>query len=162
VRTKGVVECLLKLRHHHRRRVLEALLPFLPTNVTTEFSAHITRVENVPGTAARAAHVRLTIEPSRRDRDTPGAAPDAGAARAFEADAVVGCDGVKSIVRACVGARAASGAPAEMRYTGTYIYRGLVDMEAAVCAGGERVRSPMLLCGPSAVRTRDLDRCGRG
>jgi salicylate hydroxylase len=143
------VECLLKLSHHHRRRVLEALQPFLPTNVTTEFSAHITRVENVPGTAARAAHVRLIIEPSRRHRDTPGAALDAGAARVFEADAVVGCDGVKSIVRA----RAASGAPAEMRYTGTYIYRGLVDMGDAVRAGGERVRSPMLLCGPSAVRS---------
>jgi 2-polyprenyl-6-methoxyphenol hydroxylase-like FAD-dependent oxidoreductase len=117
----------------------------VPANVTTEFSAHVADVENVEATAERPAFVRLTIEPSqkRRDPNWPGET------RTFEADAVIGCDGVKSIVRKCIGATGPNGLVT--RYTGTYVYRALIDSEKVRAVTGESVMTPLMYCGPDAV-----------
>jgi 2-polyprenyl-6-methoxyphenol hydroxylase-like FAD-dependent oxidoreductase len=79
--------------------VLQTLVALLPSNVTVEFSTHISDVsdvENIEATAERSAHVRVTIEPSQKHHhlDWPGTT------RAVEVDAVIGCDGVKSVTRA--------------------------------------------------------------
>jgi len=63
-----------------------------------------------------------------------------------EADAVIGCDGIKSRVRqALVGADHPSAAPV---YTHKYAYRGLVAMEDAVAAiGEERAQNACIYVG---------------
>jgi 2-polyprenyl-6-methoxyphenol hydroxylase-like FAD-dependent oxidoreductase len=128
--------------------MLERLLPFLPSNVKTEFSSRITDAENVEATAERPTHVRLTITPSQKHRD-----PDyVGPTRTFEADVVIGCDGVKSVLRTCVGAKGLDGATGRTeRYTGSYGYRGLVKADDAVLANGNGVSVPSLWFGPSKV-----------
>lgn len=65
-----------------------------------------------------------------------------------EADAVIGCDGVKSRVRQIllesVGERQEI---IEPRFTGKYAYRGLIPMEKAVGAIGEAGRDNLMICG---------------
>jgi 2-polyprenyl-6-methoxyphenol hydroxylase-like FAD-dependent oxidoreductase len=133
----------------YRRRILELLLTMLPSNVKTEFSAHITNAENIEATAERAAHVRLTIEPSRRHHH-----PDwPGTTRQFEADAVIACDGVKSVLRKSIGAHGLDGATGQVRYTGTYAYRGLLPVEDAVRLNGEGAKLTTMWFAPSKVRS---------
>jgi salicylate hydroxylase len=130
----------------YSRSVLETLLRLLPSTVKTEFSSHISDAENVEATADRPAFVRLTIEPSQRHHH-----PDwPGQTRTFEADAVIGCDGVKSVLRRCIGTHGADGLVT--RYTGTYAYRGLLDMKKAVEVNGESVRTAQMWYGYKAVR----------
>ena len=65
-----------------------------------------------------------------------------------EADAVIGCDGVKSRVRQillnAVGERKEQ---IEPRFTGKYAYRGLIPMEEAISAIGEAGRENLMICG---------------
>jgi salicylate hydroxylase len=126
--------------------VLETLLRLLPSTVKTEFSSHISDAENIEATADRPAFVRLTIEPSQRHHH-----PDwPGQTRTFEADAVIACDGVKSVLRQCIGAHGTDGRVT--RYTGTYAYRGLLNMKKAVEANGESVRTPQMWYGHKTAR----------
>jgi salicylate hydroxylase len=120
----------------------------LPSNVKTEFSAHVANAEVIDATAERAAHVRLTIEPSQRHQS-----PDwPGTTRHFEADAVIACDGVKSVLRKSIGAHGLDGATGQVRYTGTYVYRGLLKVDDAVRLNGESARMPGMWYAPSKVR----------
>lgn len=65
-----------------------------------------------------------------------------------EADAVIGCDGVKSRVRQIllnsVGEKEEQ---IEPRFTGKYAYRGLIPIEEAVGAIGEMGRDALIICG---------------
>lgn len=64
-----------------------------------------------------------------------------------EASAVVGCDGIRSVVRQMV-LGSADGA-ARAAFTGKYAYRGLVPMEAAVrLLGEELARNSQMYLGP--------------
>jgi 2-polyprenyl-6-methoxyphenol hydroxylase-like FAD-dependent oxidoreductase len=131
--------------------VLEILLPLLPSNVQTEFSTRVSDVENVEATATRSAHVRLTIEPSQKHNN-----PDwPGTTRSFEADVVIGCDGVKSVVRNCIGARGlGSIAGQTQRFTGTYAYRGLLDVTDARKVNGDSVVTPTMWLARNKVSTK--------
>jgi salicylate hydroxylase len=65
-----------------------------------------------------------------------------------EADAVVGCDGVKSRVRQILLDRVGEEkAMIEPRFTGKYAYRGLIPMEEAIAAIGEAGRENLMICG---------------
>ncbi len=66
----------------------------------------------------------------------------------LEADAVIGCDGVKSRVRQILLRSIAEKEEiVEPRFTGKYAYRGLIPMEDAVAAIGERARVNLMICG---------------
>jgi 2-polyprenyl-6-methoxyphenol hydroxylase-like FAD-dependent oxidoreductase len=85
-----------------RARLLEGLLPFLPSNVETHFSSRVCKVENVAATDVQKEHVRLTIE-------TPSSDDGQSAHQVFEVSAVIGCDGIRSTVRtSCMAFLAAS------------------------------------------------------
>ncbi|EIN03927.1 FAD/NAD(P)-binding domain-containing protein [Punctularia strigosozonata HHB-11173 SS5] len=106
----------------HRARFLECLLARLPPTVSTHFSSRVISVENISSRDDQAPHVRLTT-----------VHPDSSNSIQFKADIALGCDGVKSMVRdsfqqemgACV------------RYTGTYAYRGLMNLEKAASEAGD-------------------------
>lgn len=59
-------------------------------------------------------------------------------------DAVIGCDGVKSRVRKVLLGDGTANIP---RFTGKYAYRGLVPMDDAIAAIGEKARGQLLLAG---------------
>jgi salicylate hydroxylase len=126
-----------------RARALDAFLPLLPSNVSVEFSAHVTKVENIRCSDERPARVQLSIAPSEhRDPEWQGNV------RTFDADIVIGCDGVKSAVRHSLGLTGQDGSGGQVRYTGSYAYRELLDMETAVRMNGEGVRVPAMWYAP--------------
>ncbi|KZT25789.1 FAD/NAD(P)-binding domain-containing protein [Neolentinus lepideus HHB14362 ss-1] len=102
----------------HRARLLESFLPLLPVTVTTHFSSKVTKVENLPSD-------KVLLHTSHP-------------AATFEADVCIGCDGVKSAVRASLGLGGV------VRYTGTYAYRGLLP----IARTGEVARVPRMWMGP--------------
>jgi len=111
----------------HRARLLESLLPLLPVTVTTHFARKVVKVENLP-----SDKVLIHTSPPHQPH------PDA----TFEADVCIGCDGVKSAVRASLGLGDV------VRYTGTYAYRGLLPIPQAVARTGEVARVPRMWIGP--------------
>ena len=65
-----------------------------------------------------------------------------------EADAVIGCDGVKSRVRQILlSSMGEQKEKIEPTFTGKYAYRGLIPMEDAVAAIGEIGRENLMICG---------------
>ncbi|TDZ13462.1 FAD-dependent monooxygenase sorC [Colletotrichum spinosum] len=98
------------VRGCHRAHFLEELMRLLPEG-TTRFNKQLDRVEETPG------RLRMVFA----DGSTA------------EADAVVGCDGIKSHMRGLVVGR--EHAAAKSRYTHKFCYRGLVPMDEAF---GER------------------------
>jgi salicylate hydroxylase len=141
----------------------------MPESVQRHFSQHVVAAENLP-----SGRARLTITPSQQHQH-----PDwPGTTTTFDADAVIGCDGVKSAVRGSLGlgdgqdgpedaapaggasggGQRAAGSKAHgggrVRYTGTYAYRGLLDMDAAVRENGEGARVPALWVAPGKVTPR--------
>jgi salicylate hydroxylase len=124
----------------HRKRALEALVTRLPANVTSHFSARVVDVVNMPATPERGAHVQLKIATSRRD----GLA-EAAVLETFDADALIGADGIKSAIREKIipGAR--------VRWTGTYAYRHLVPMASAQEALGDIGSEVRIWIGPHRV-----------
>ncbi|TDZ10340.1 FAD-dependent monooxygenase sorC [Colletotrichum sidae] len=95
------------VRGCHRAHFLEELMRLLPEG-TTRFNKQLDRVEETPG------RLRVVFA----DGSTA------------EADAVVGCDGIKSHMRGLVVGR--EHAAAKSRYTHKFCYRGLVPMDEAV------------------------------
>ncbi|KDQ58533.1 hypothetical protein JAAARDRAFT_193092 [Jaapia argillacea MUCL 33604] len=106
----------------HRARLLEALLKLLPDNVTAHFSSHVNVVENIYPTDGSNLHVRLTIQPPHAEMHPEWP----GEQRIFDASIAVG---------------------KHVRYTGTYAYRGLLDITKAVEKNGEGVRVPTMWFG---------------
>lgn len=127
----------------HRARLLEVLHRSLPSSVTVHLGVRVTGVKNL----ASEGKARITYTASQ---PPPGATPalPAGASIAqapvvpkeehFDADVVVGADGIKSVLRGIMAVPAppeagkSAGEPAGQRYTGTYCYRALVPMEKAM------------------------------
>jgi salicylate hydroxylase len=79
----------------------------------------------------------------------------------FEADVVVGSDGVKSLTRSALELRSPreagdrAGGPSCFRYTGTYCYRALIPMEEALKVDpvnseriGNTLHRPRMAFGP--------------
>jgi salicylate hydroxylase len=122
-------------------RALEAFIKRLPPTVTTHFSSHVTNVENTgKGT------VRLSIAPP-----TAHLHPEwPGEQTTFEATVAIGCDGIKSAVREALRHPGKLNG-GQVRYTGTYAYRGLLDMEEAVKQIGETVRVPKMWLADNKV-----------
>jgi salicylate hydroxylase len=127
----------------HRARLLEVLHGSLPESVIVHLGVRVTGVKNL----ASEGKARITYTASQ---PPPGSTPTlpAGAALAqapttpkeehFDADVVVGADGIKSVLRSIIAVPAPpeagkeAGKPAAQRYTGTYCYRALVPMEKAM------------------------------
>ncbi|EIN04270.1 FAD/NAD(P)-binding domain-containing protein [Punctularia strigosozonata HHB-11173 SS5] len=101
----------------------------LPSNVNIHFSSLVKKVENMQ--TANGAYARLAIERREHGQNPSRSEPDF-----FVASVVVGCDGIKSVVRESLGEQCGG----RVRYTGTYMYRGLINMDDAVAAIGERAR----------------------
>jgi salicylate hydroxylase len=123
------------------------LLSLLPPNVTKHFSSHIIKVENIPGADGHRPTARLHIGPSQLHHHPDGP----GEQWTFDADAVIGCDGVKSKIRQCLGFSNGPNGSGRVRYTGTYAYRGLLDMEAVVQKNGEGAREAIMWFAPDKV-----------
>jgi salicylate hydroxylase len=133
--------------HVQSKRVLEVLLNLLPPNVTKHFNSHVTEVHNIEGQKGQHSRARLHVSPSQNHRD-----PDwPGEVWKFDADAVIGCDGVHSVVRTCLGLNSGPNGAGRVRYTGTYAYRGLLDMKTAVKKEGESVKEPIMWVAPNKV-----------
>jgi salicylate hydroxylase len=115
-------------------RALDALIKCLPPNVTTHFSSHVTGVENTGN-----GTVKLSIAPpsAHLHPEWPGEQVT------FEATVAIGCDGIKSAVREALRHPGKLNG-GQLRYTGTYAYRGLLDMEEAVKQIGEVARVPRM------------------
>jgi 2-polyprenyl-6-methoxyphenol hydroxylase-like FAD-dependent oxidoreductase len=126
----------------HRKRVLEVLVSLLPPNVQTHFSARIIGVSNIPASAQRQDHAILEIAAATPVHDGQVQAPQQ--TWTFEADAVIGADGVKSVVRELVDVNAG------VRWTGSCIYRSLLSMERAKQVNSD-FRTATVWIGPSKV-----------
>lgn len=97
----------------HRARFLDAMIDLLPDGHVSFGKRLVDLVENPE---------KETITMSFEDATTA------------EADAVIGCDGVKSRVRQILLAEHGNNEPV---FTGKYAYRGLIPMDEAVKALGE-------------------------
>jgi salicylate hydroxylase len=98
----------------HRAHFVEELIKLVPSNVT-EFGKRLTDI-------SRDEHRRKTIM-KFADGSTS------------EADAVIGCDGIKSICRDFVLGK--NNPLSQPTFTGKHAYRGLIPMEKAIAAIGE-------------------------
>lgn len=97
----------------HRAHFLDMLVKMIPEGVA-EFGKKVAEIEQTGG------KMKLTFQ-------------DGSVA---EADAVIGCDGVKSRTRQIL--LGASHANTNPTFSGKYAYRGLIPMEKAVQAVGEK------------------------
>ncbi|EIN04269.1 FAD/NAD(P)-binding domain-containing protein [Punctularia strigosozonata HHB-11173 SS5] len=122
----------IKGRHAfvHRARLLERITEHLPPNVHIYFSCNVVKVETIhaPVGYQRTSFVHVTFQRPSAD-GTPRS-------QVFEASAAIACDGIRSNVRECLKPYCGG----RVRYTGTYLYRGLLDMHDAIKAIGERAR----------------------
>jgi 2-polyprenyl-6-methoxyphenol hydroxylase-like FAD-dependent oxidoreductase len=128
----------------HRKRVLEVLVSLLPPNVLTHFSARIVGVSNVPASDGREEHARLVIATPKSGRDCH--AQEQQQTWTFEADAVIGADGIRSVVRELIDV------DAQVRWTGSSTYRSLLSMERVKQVNGEFPDAAMWM-GPGKVTT---------
>lgn len=144
----------------------------LPENVTVHLGIRITGVENIPErNKARVTFTSKGVPPAQPPPTEGGAhvvngtnGPSSSAApqeQSFEADVIIGADGVRSVTRTMLGVPAAeeagngAGKPAVQRYTGTYCYRGLIPMEQALSVDpensveiGNTLHRPRMAFGP--------------
>ena len=67
---------------------------------------------------------------------------------------VIGCDGLRSAVRASV-----VGKTANPKFTRTVAFRGLISEEEGVSALGEPIHRPIAYVGPDCASFNYLDRC---
>lgn len=103
----------------HRARFLEHLVSLLPEHVRTScvtFSARL-----------------VTVEERNSDNGSAGVKLVFDDGRTFTADAVIGCDGIRSQLR-----RVVLGDRSQPVFTGKCAYRGLIPMNKAVAALGDR------------------------
>jgi 2-polyprenyl-6-methoxyphenol hydroxylase-like FAD-dependent oxidoreductase len=135
--------------HVHRKRVLEALVSVLPTNVQTHFSSRIVGVSNIAAAAGREGYVRLEIATAKLDHNLQAEAQEQ--VWTFEADAVIGADGVKSVVRQLIDVNA------RVRWTGISLYRAMLPMERVKQVNGDFPTAAVWI-GPGKVMAF-LDSC---
>jgi salicylate hydroxylase len=109
----------------HRKRLLEALVAFLPPNVKTHFSTRVLSVQNVAAdVSGNNAYVTLEIAPARVNHkwaDTHDV--DHQETTTFKADAVIGADGIKSTTRS------QTFSDAHLRWMNVYSYRALLPID---------------------------------
>lgn len=140
-----------------RARLLEAFLPLLPPNVTTHFSTRVTGVQNVHKESDKpSSHVRVSVAHLGNE----SAAPEY-----FDVAMALGCDGIRSIVRLqdmpfepyfCLQfGQVRESFPREIggmiRYSGTYAYRGLLDLDKAIAKVGDFAQGPTNWVGKDRV-----------
>ncbi|KAI1864391.1 uncharacterized protein JN550_008948 [Neoarthrinium moseri] len=114
----------------HRAHYLDELVKLLPAD-KARFGKRLEDIE-VPATPGDAGRLVLRFRDGSSET----------------ADAVIGCDGIKSRVRQLLVADD-NPAAAHPGYTHKYAYRGLVPMAAAVAAvGDERARNACMHMGP--------------
>ncbi|KAJ9112604.1 hypothetical protein QFC19_000624 [Naganishia cerealis] len=149
----------------HRARLLEVLHKALPASVTVHLGVRVHMVKNLE--QDKKARISYT-----KSKPPPGSAlPNLGSGAAldatdnkepleehFDADVVVGADGIKSVLRGIIHvpspseAGRAAGQPSSQRYTGTYCYRALVPMAKAQALDdpgkGIFAQKPKMVFGP--------------
>lgn len=105
----------------HRARLLDEMVKLIPPG-TASFKKRLNRIEEIP-----TGGLTLVFEDGTQ----------------VFADAIVGCDGIKSCTRSYV-----CGNDVQPRYSGQYAYRQLFPMDLAVSTlGQERAKSMTLECG---------------
>lgn len=146
----------------HRARLLEVLHRSLLPSVTVHLGVRVHSVENL--VEEQKARIRYTTsQPSGSIPKLNGGASLTTSAsppheESFDADIVVGADGIKSVLRSVLSlpsppeAGSAAGKPSQQRYTGTYCYRALVPMKKAqaldVPEEGILALKPKMVFGP--------------
>ena len=107
------------------------------------FRSRVTYAENVKSSSSNdgSSSVRLHIAAS----DAPTHPEWPSKQTTFDCVFAIGCDGVKSAVRAHLGLEGTEkGTGGRVRYTGTYAYRGLLDKTKAVEKNGEVAEEPTM------------------
>lgn len=158
----------------HRARLLECLHDSLPETVTIHLGIQILGVSNVAETKKARVHFTARGVPKVDPPSVDGGAHIANGSQApnpatttvpkeehFEADVVVGADGVKSLTRTLLELPAPeeagdkAGNPSSFRYTGTYCYRALIPMDQALKVDppnseevGNTLHRPRMAFGP--------------
>lgn len=158
----------------HRARLLECLHDSLPETVTIHLGIQILGVSNVAETKKARVHFTARGVPKADPPSVDGGAhiangsqtPNPTTATApkeehFEADVVVGADGVKSLTRTILELPSPPEAgdkadkPSGFRYTGTYCYRALIPMDQALSVDppnseevGNTLHRPRMAFGP--------------
>lgn len=107
----------------HRARFLEEMVSLLPPDLRrrcVSFSSRVVRVDDFADDDAAMTGVKLTFADGRT----------------ATADAVIGCDGIKSHIRTILlGANSPAAYPV---FSGKYAYRGLIPMDVAIAEMGDR------------------------
>ncbi|KAJ9123085.1 hypothetical protein QFC22_001275 [Naganishia vaughanmartiniae] len=156
----------------HRARLLEVLHKSLPESVTVHLGVRVHSVENVVDDDGNdkegKARIFYTVSKPPAAGPLPplngGAALDTPSATTgpqethFDADVIIGADGIKSVLRTTLQppapseAGSAGGKPSTQRYTGTYCYRALVPMDKAKALDDEQrgwdAARPKMVFGP--------------
>jgi salicylate hydroxylase len=114
----------------HRAAFLEEMIKLLPTRESEGYVSFRKRCVEIEDLGL-AKGVRVHFEDGS----------------AVEADAVVGCDGVKSRVRQIMLTRTGDTEAINPQFTGKYAYRGLIPMDEAVVAFGEAARRSSIISG---------------
>lgn len=156
----------------HRARLLECLHDSLPETVTIHLGIQILGVSNVAETKKARVHFTARGVPKVDPPSVDGGAHIANGSSTptytptpkeeyFEADVVVGADGVKSLTRTLLElpsppeAGSKADKPSGFRYTGTYCYRALIPMDQALKVDppnseevGNTLHRPRMAFGP--------------
>lgn len=134
----------------------------LPPSVTVHLGVRVHSVENL--VKEQKARIRYTAsQPTGSIPKLNGGASLTTTSsppheETFDADIVIGADGIKSVLRSVLSlpsppeAGSAAGTPSQQRYTGTYCYRALVPMKKAqeldVPEEGILALKPKMVFGP--------------
>ncbi|KAL6803074.1 hypothetical protein GGI42DRAFT_19936 [Trichoderma sp. SZMC 28013] len=116
-----------ELHSAHRAKLVEGLLQLIP-------EGHIKLGKRIESIVDRGEHEKLLLQFA--DGTTA------------EADAVIGCDGIKSRVRQIVGG--SDNPSSSPHYSHMSAYRGLITMEKATAALGQLVKDPVWYLGQGA------------
>ncbi|KAJ9107633.1 hypothetical protein QFC21_001093 [Naganishia friedmannii] len=152
----------------HRARLLEVLHKSLPGSVTVHLGVRVHSVLNLEKEGKARILYTISRPPVPAPQLNGGAALDTPAPAAaaaelqeahFDADVIIGADGIKSVLRSTLqpaspaeAGPTSAGKPATHRYTGTYCYRALVPMVKAEALDdperGVEARKPKMVFGP--------------
>ena len=151
--------------------MLEVLHDSLPESVTVHLGIRILGVSNVEETKKARVHFTAKGVPKPSPPSLEGGATVANGSQTpgvstpveetFEADVVIGSDGVRSLTRTMLGLKSPqeagnkAGTASNARYTGTYCYRALIPMDKALAvdppnseAIGNTLHRPRMAFGP--------------
>lgn len=123
----------------HRARALESLVKIIPSKVSMHFRSHVIYAENLPPqdhTGTTTVRLHIASPDAHQHPDWPTTEST------FDCTFAIGCDGVKSDIRNHIGLGDHRGG--QVRYMGTYAYRGLLNRDKAVSKIGPLADEPTM------------------